>query len=134
MNTLNTLKRLQAAVAESMKEITIASLQELAEAEEHAAALIARAEAEDPDPVKYSAETAAAVIKNAARNNMGFFSPEEIAIIATGDRLHQILVRCGACRFTAPAQDISHLIKCIEAGGDHVRDVSLPAGDPAFNW
>ncbi len=42
------------------------------------------------------------------------------------DRLCQLLVRCGGCRFMCAAQDVQHLVRCIEAGGDYVRDVSFP--------
>ncbi len=52
------------------------------------------------------------------------------------DRLCPVLVRCGGCRFTCAVQDVEHLIKCITAGGDYVRDVSLPVGsmERAANW
>lgn len=52
------------------------------------------------------------------------------------DRLFPVLVRCGGCRFTCAAQDVEHLVKCISAGGDYVRDVSFPVGsfDRASGW
>ena len=52
------------------------------------------------------------------------------------DRLCPVLVRCGACRFTCAAQDCAHLLECIAAGGDYVRDVSFPVGasDRAASW
>lgn len=58
--------------------------------------------------------------------------PELIAI----DRLCQVLVRCGGCRFTCAAQDVTHLEACVTAGGDYVRDVSFPVGawERAAGW
>ena len=46
----------------------------------------------------------------------------------TLDRLFPVLVRCGGCRFTCAVQDLGHLKRCIDLGGDYVRDVSLPVG------
>lgn len=43
-------------------------------------------------------------------------------------RLDPVLVRCGGCRFTAPAQDAAKIIRAVEAAGDHVRDVTARAG------
>lgn len=40
-------------------------------------------------------------------------------------RLCQCLVRCGFGRFVCAAQDVAHFVKCIEAGGDYVRDISI---------
>lgn len=60
---------------------------------------------------------------------------DEDTLIAL-DRLFPMLVRCGGCRFTCAAQDIRHLVKCVEAGGDYVRDVSFPVGafERAASW
>lgn len=44
------------------------------------------------------------------------------------DRLCPVLIRCGGCRFTCAAQDAAHLMACVKAGGDYVRDVSFPVG------
>ena len=43
---------------------------------------------------------------------------------------------CGGCRFTCAAQDCAHRIRCVEAGGDYVRDVSFPVGsaERAESW
>jgi hypothetical protein len=67
---------------------------------------------------------------DAARLRFGFLSTADVAELAAdpSTRLMPLLVRCGGCRFTAGAQDIAHLVRCIEAGGDYVRDVSIPAG------
>ena len=62
----------------------------------------------------------------------GFLGTAGLAVVAQEDRLRQLLVRCGGCRFVCAAQDVTHLIECVVAGGDYVRDVSLPAGDRAF--
>jgi hypothetical protein len=61
----------------------------------------------------------------------GFLDPDQVRWLAEDHkyRLTMLLVRCGACRFTAPAQDVQHLIDIItDDGRDYVRDVSLPAG------
>jgi len=56
----------------------------------------------------------------------GFISPEELAEVVKESRLHPVLVRCGGCRFSAPAQDVKHLTDIINASGtDYVRDVSI---------
>lgn len=59
---------------------------------------------------------------------MGFLRDTDIPKLIALDRLCQVLVRCGGCRFTCSAQDVGHLIECVEAGGDYVRDVSFPVG------
>jgi hypothetical protein len=65
-----------------------------------------------------------------------FLTDKTITELIDIDRLCPVLVRCGGCRFTAGAQDIPHLVKCIEAGGDYVRDVSFPvgSGERAADW
>ena len=66
------------------------------------------------------------------RNHHGCFSSADLAELARLDRLRQVLVRCANCRFTCAAQDALHLIGIIRADNrDYVRDVSLPASDPA---
>lgn len=67
-----------------------------------------------------------------ASKNFGFLDSADVAVIAGADRLRQLLVRCGGCRLTCAAQDFAHLSACIVAGGDYVRDVSLPATDKAM--
>ncbi len=57
-----------------------------------------------------------------------WISEDQVSLLA-GDpdtRLTPILIRCGACRFTAPAQNVAHVIAALEAAGDYVRDASLP--------
>ena len=63
----------------------------------------------------------------------------ELPAIVAIDRLMPLLVRCGAGRFTCPAQDAEHFIRIInqhrkvaealkhDIDADYVRDVSLPA-------
>lgn len=64
----------------------------------------------------------------------GFLRDFDIAILMQHDRLRQLLVRCGACRFIAAAQDVDHIIGIIERdGADHIRDISLPCGDRAYS-
>lgn len=72
--------------------------------------------------------------KNA--ESYGFLRDTDMAELIALDRLFQVLVRCGGCRFTCAAQDVAHLVKCVEAGGDYVRDVSFPVGsmERAASW
>lgn len=58
----------------------------------------------------------------------GFLLDSDIPELIALDRLCQVLVRCGGCRFTCSAQDVAHLEACVKAGGDYVRDVSFPVG------
>lgn len=66
----------------------------------------------------------------------GFLRDTDIAELVKLDRLCQVLVRCGGCRFTCSAQDVEHLEQCIKAGGDYIRDVSFPVGafERAASW
>lgn len=66
----------------------------------------------------------------------GFITSAQMPELITLDRLHPVLIRCGGCRLTCAAQDVAHIMRCIEAGGDYVRDVSLPVGstERAANW
>lgn len=62
------------------------------------------------------------------KSQNGFLTTEDIEQLSREDRLCQLLVRCGACRFLAPAQCVQHLIDIIQRDNrDYVRDVSLPA-------
>lgn len=62
----------------------------------------------------------------------GFMTMDDVAELAKEDRLRQLLVRCGGCRFMCAAQDVAHLAGIIDASdSDYVRDISLPAGDAA---
>lgn len=68
---------------------------------------------------------------------MGFItSREQEAELKQLNRLQPVLVRCGAGRFTCAVQDLPHFIACVNAGGDYVRDVSLPVGswEKAAGW
>jgi hypothetical protein len=57
----------------------------------------------------------------------GFVSQDDLKEIVQINRLELLLVRCGGCRFMAPAQDIERLIKLVESSGEeYVRDVSFP--------
>ena len=71
---------------------------------------------------------ALATLHRLQTTGLGFITERDVATLAAHDdtRLIRCLVRCGACRFIAPAQDVQHLIAIIEADGrDYVRDVSL---------
>lgn len=58
----------------------------------------------------------------------GFIDTDDLAALIALDRLCPVLVRCGGCRFTCAAQDVPHLMFCIGAGKDYVRDISFPVG------
>lgn len=60
----------------------------------------------------------------------GFLTQDEVELLAGREdgRLVQVLVRCGGKRFVCAAQDAPGMIEAVEAAGDYVRDVSLPAG------
>lgn len=72
---------------------------------------------------------ARSILRRAQVERMSFLTAEEVVLVAACEetRLFQLLVRCGGCRFVCAAQDVAHLIRCVEAGGDYVRDVSVPA-------
>lgn len=57
----------------------------------------------------------------------GFVRQDQLSRVIELDRLAQMLVRCGCCRFVAPAQDVPTLTRYVTAGGDYVRDVSFTA-------
>jgi hypothetical protein len=60
--------------------------------------------------------------------NHGFVLDSDLPAIIEENRFQMLLVRCGAGRFVAPAQDIKHFIDIIgREGSDYVRDVSFPA-------
>lgn len=65
-----------------------------------------------------------------------FVTAEKLPELINLHRLCRCVVRCGNCRFIAPAQDIPHLKKAIESIGDYVRDVSIYSFelDNAHNW
>ena len=72
------------------------------------------------------------LLSDRLRNHHGYFSNADLAELARLEGLRQVLVRCGNCRFTCAAQDALHFIDIIRADNrDYVRDVSLPASDPA---
>lgn len=66
----------------------------------------------------------------------GFITEADLPELIRLHRLCRCVVRCGACRFEAGAQDLAHLVKCIEAGGDYVRDISISPReiDAAASW
>lgn len=71
-----------------------------------------------------------------ASKPMGFLTEADMSELIKLDRLCPVLVRLGGGRFTCGAQDCAHLIECVEAGGDYVRDVSFPVGsiERAAKW
>lgn len=74
------------------------------------------------------ARAALRVVLDRVHTRHGFLSKEDLAVVASNDRLAQVLVRCGGCRFTCPAQDAQHLMDIIERDAkDYVRDVTLVA-------
>lgn len=78
----------------------------------------------------------AALAKLVLAAPFGFITEAQLPQVINADRLCLLLVRCGQCRFMAPAQDVAFLLTCIEAGGDYRRDVSFPSSviDQAKNW
>jgi len=73
-------------------------------------------------------------VLNKAVTQYGFLSGQDVAELAADDstRLRQLLVRCQEGRFVAAAQDVADLVRAVEVGGWHVRDVSLLASDPIW--
>ena len=55
----------------------------------------------------------------------GFIRDADLPELIRLHRLCQCVVRCGGGRFVTAAQDVAHFVKCVEAGGDYVRDVSV---------
>jgi len=75
--------------------------------------------------------TGSQVLEFVRRERSGFLVDADVAAIAAdpATRLELLLVRCGGCRFLAPADQVAHLLRIIvREGSDYVRDVSLPAG------
>lgn len=73
----------------------------------------------------------ALVLARCRRDQHGFLTESDVALVASDPctQLNVLLVRCQGGRFMAPAQDVAHFITLIErAGGDSVRDVSIPVG------
>lgn len=63
----------------------------------------------------------------------GFLTGDDVKALARIDRLRQVLVRCGACRFIISADSFEHMAGIIDRdGADYIRDVSLPASDAAY--
>jgi len=46
----------------------------------------------------------------------------------------QVLVRCGAGRFLCGLRELPEQIAKVEADGDYVRDVSIPAAPKPVDW
>ena len=63
------------------------------------------------------------------RDAGGFFVSSDIARLAAhpSGRLTRVLIRAGGCRLICAAQDVTHIEACLTAGGDYLREVSLPA-------
>lgn len=86
-----------------------------------------------------SMATFADALRRICQDQHGFLTPEDVQYLAEQDRLRQVLVRCGNCRFWCAAQDAEHLVAVmVKDGSDYVRDVSLPASDDAhqgvYRW
>ena len=65
-----------------------------------------------------------------AEEQGGFLTRQDVDELSVVDRLHMVLVRCNAGRFTCPAQDALHFCKLVEHDGtEWVRDISFLAGD-----
>jgi hypothetical protein len=59
----------------------------------------------------------------------GFITDKQLPQLIELDRLQPCLVRCGGVRFECGAQYLTAMLAMVEASGDYVRDVSIPAGD-----
>jgi hypothetical protein len=57
----------------------------------------------------------------------GFVVAADMDELIALDRLLPVLVRCGGCRFTCPAQDVARIVTAILASGDYVRDIAVSA-------
>jgi hypothetical protein len=70
---------------------------------------------------------AEALVARVKRDSSGYLTSTELAALRAVEpqRLTQVLVRCGTCRFTCAIQDTAFLIAAVEAHGDYMRDVSL---------
>ncbi len=77
---------------------------------------------------KYPHASGLAILARVRQDCGGYVTDTDVERIADdpATRLELLLVRCGAGRFLAPAQDVAHFIACVEAGNDYVRDVSIP--------
>jgi len=68
------------------------------------------------------------IIQKIKKENHGFIEDKDVPEIIKEDCFVKVLVRCGAGRFTCPAQDLEHFIGIIEREKtDYVRDVSFLA-------
>ena len=66
----------------------------------------------------------------AATDRDGYFlTSATLPRLISCDRLHPVLIRAGSCRLECPAQDAAHIMECLKAGGDYVRDVGFRAVD-----
>ena len=81
------------------------------------------------------------LLKRAITEQSGTLTTQDLAKLARIDRLRMVLVRCGCgiytgdvvFRFQTPAQDAGHFIGMVNSDKlDYVRDVSIPATDPAW--
>lgn len=74
------------------------------------------------------------LLSKIAHEQGGFLLQSDIHQLAELDRLRQLLVRCGNCRFVTAAQDVGWITAIITRDGtDYVRDVSLLASDAAYS-
>lgn len=71
------------------------------------------------------------VLRHVIRHG-GHLTAANVDALAHVDRLRPILVRCNTCRLTCPAADVAHIVRLLTAGGEGVRDITLPASDPAY--
>ena len=71
------------------------------------------------------------ILVHSRLHQFGFVDESEVKSIGAEDspyRLFLLLVRCGGFRALVPANQVSSFVECVSKGGDHVRDVSIPAG------
>ncbi len=68
----------------------------------------------------------------AAQARYGFLDAAQVKTLAADNatRLECLLVRCGAVRFLAPAQDVERMLGYVQAGGDSTTTHRTTTGNP----
>ena len=72
-------------------------------------------------------------IKELCTEQMGFITDEQLPRVIAENPAQMVLVRCGEDRFVCPAVEAPGRIAVVGLHAtNYVRDVSIPAGDPAW--
>ena len=68
------------------------------------------------------------LIQKMKNEEYGFITKEMVKRLVKIDPHYMVLIRCGGCRFTCPAQHVDHVVEIFNASNeDYVRDVSFIA-------